>query len=333
MAEDTRETEFKPKLVQVAQPTARKPRTFTRRQLLTAAGVGTAAFVASTAAKAISMESNKSLKTAEVKVNLAPKQPIDAEAVNIATESKQKESPFEIVFGKASPEGKDEAVRRVAEQKEYWKNHSIYSEALKVTEHYEKQIRQAAADVDLPEELALGIIFVENGGGVDVKSEGGALGIAQLLEDTAIRYGMDPADRINPEESIKVMRLYLRDLMNTFGDVGFAISAYNGGEGTISKALRVYAANHGGGDTGDLEEAVESKNLGAVAKVISAQRALIKENQENSALSISEIITNPIVDKNVIANSDNPREIRVFVYRVVAAAELFEEKKNPKTQS
>lgn len=66
------------------------------------------------------------------------------------------------------------------------------------------------------------------------QSSKGAMGLMQLMPDTAARYGV--RDPWNPEENIYAGARYLRDLMGMFGsDVRLAVAAYNAGEGNVQK--------------------------------------------------------------------------------------------------
>ncbi len=66
------------------------------------------------------------------------------------------------------------------------------------------------------------------------QSSKGAIGLMQLMPDTAARYGV--RDPWNPEENIYAGARYLRDLMGMFGsDVRLAVAAYNAGEGNVQK--------------------------------------------------------------------------------------------------
>jgi hypothetical protein len=66
------------------------------------------------------------------------------------------------------------------------------------------------------------------------QSSKGAIGLMQLMPNTAARYGV--RDPWNPEENIYAGARYLRDLMGMFGsDVRLAVAAYNAGEGNVQK--------------------------------------------------------------------------------------------------
>lgn len=317
------EGKVNPEIGKLQRVNLNKPKDPSRRQALKGLGLLTAATVLSPLAKWM-FGGGKTDEHSQVKVSAGSRGQVPhAETARIATELKQFSIPFEMVFGSLPEEEKEKAAKMVAQEKEFWRTRDDYEQLLGVVKDHERLIRQAAKDADFPEELALGIIFVENGGGVDKPSKKGALGVAQLMPDTALRYGLDPGDRVYPGKAIPVMGKYLKDLVYTFGEVSFAVSSYNTGEGTISKALRFYAKNHGRVETGDLQEAVESKNLGAVEEVIRAQRNYI----ETRRVSIYQVLTDPEVDREVISQIEEPQEARDYPFAVVAAAELLEEER------
>jgi soluble lytic murein transglycosylase-like protein len=53
---------------------------------------------------------------------------------------------------------------------------------------------------------------------------------------TARRFGLDDAERFEPERNLEAGTRYLRWLLDRFeGDVALALAAYNAGEGTIDR--------------------------------------------------------------------------------------------------
>ena len=78
------------------------------------------------------------------------------------------------------------------------------------------------------------VIRAESAYNPQAQSSKGAIGLMQLMPDTAARYGV--RDPWNPEENIYAGARYLRDLMGMFGsDVRLAVAAYNAGEGNVQK--------------------------------------------------------------------------------------------------
>jgi soluble lytic murein transglycosylase-like protein len=89
-----------------------------------------------------------------------------------------------------------------------------------------------AANVDAA--LIHAVILVESGYNAAARSEKGAVGLMQLMPDTARRYGvMDP---LNPTQNIHGGARYLRDLQLMFNnDLQLVLAAYNAGENAVVK--------------------------------------------------------------------------------------------------
>jgi len=80
----------------------------------------------------------------------------------------------------------------------------------------------------------------ESGLNPDAVSPRGAVGIAQIMPDTARDpgYGITPvSDRNDPEESLRFGAQYMRAMLDKYGgDYGLALAAYNAGPGSVDKA-------------------------------------------------------------------------------------------------
>ena len=74
----------------------------------------------------------------------------------------------------------------------------------------------------------------------DAVSPKGAVGIAQIMPDTARDpgYGVTPIeDRTDPEESLRFSAEFMRALLDEYGgDYGLALAAYNAGPGRVNEA-------------------------------------------------------------------------------------------------
>lgn len=93
----------------------------------------------------------------------------------------------------------------------------------------------SAADLyKLPKSLLHAVITAESAYDPGAVSIAGAVGLMQLMPDTARRYGV--RDRKDPYENIHGGSRYLRDLLIMFNnDLSLALAAYNAGEGAVKK--------------------------------------------------------------------------------------------------
>jgi len=111
-----------------------------------------------------------------------------------------------------------------------------------------KSVRQilqdASNDHNIDYELLQALIVTESGFNTSAVSPKGAIGLMQLMPDTARRYGVN-TDRhgalerklTDPRINIRAGVRYLRDLINMFpGELELALAAYNAGEGAVMRA-------------------------------------------------------------------------------------------------
>lgn len=105
-------------------------------------------------------------------------------------------------------------------------------------------IREAARIYRLDYELLQGVIAVESAFDPEIVSNKGAIGLMQVLPDTARRFGVD-SDRWssvesklkNPRMNLQLGSRYLRFLIDLFpGRLDLALASYNAGEGAVQKA-------------------------------------------------------------------------------------------------
>lgn len=102
-------------------------------------------------------------------------------------------------------------------------------------QRYDKWIRQAATLYQLPEELVRAVIKVESDYDPRAVSSAGAIGLMQLMPETAAR--MQVRDPYDPRENIFGGVRYLRVLANLMnGDLDLTIASYNAGEGAVTRA-------------------------------------------------------------------------------------------------
>lgn len=97
----------------------------------------------------------------------------------------------------------------------------------------EDLITQAAYEYGIDPELVKAIAIAESDMNQDEISPVGAIGVMQLMPETAAGLGVDPYDT---NENIAGGTKYLKQMLDTFdGDVPLAVAAYNAGPGAVKK--------------------------------------------------------------------------------------------------
>jgi soluble lytic murein transglycosylase-like protein len=108
---------------------------------------------------------------------------------------------------------------------------------------YDDLLIEAAGEFGLDSALLKAVMTAESGFNPTAVSSKGAVGLMQILPDTADRYGLRGDRRktlhqklIDPKTNIRLAARYLRDLMAMFPQhVELAIASYNAGEGAVQK--------------------------------------------------------------------------------------------------
>jgi len=99
---------------------------------------------------------------------------------------------------------------------------------------YASQIQSAAMANNVEAALIRAVIAVESGYNPSAVSRAGAVGLMQLMPETAKRYNV--TDSHDPEQNIHGGAQYLRDLLRMFNNnLHLAIAAYNAGEQAVMK--------------------------------------------------------------------------------------------------
>jgi soluble lytic murein transglycosylase-like protein len=96
-------------------------------------------------------------------------------------------------------------------------------------------ISEASRNSRLPPELIRAVIAIESRFNPNAVSRKGAVGLMQLMPDTARRFSN--GDMLNPRDNILAGAQYLRYLMDLFrDDLELALAAYNAGENAVIQA-------------------------------------------------------------------------------------------------
>lgn len=105
---------------------------------------------------------------------------------------------------------------------------------------YETIVRAHAKNYDLSPTLLAAVIYAESKFEADARSDAGAVGLMQLLPETArgiaLRTGGNgfvDSDLLNPEINVRYGSWYLRHLLDRYHDVRTALAAYHAGQGNV----------------------------------------------------------------------------------------------------
>ncbi len=105
-------------------------------------------------------------------------------------------------------------------------------------------IKEASNTYKVDYELLQALIAAESGFDVGAVSPKGAIGLMQLMPDTARRYGVEGDKKMSlerklndPKINVRAGTRYLRDLIAMFpGQLELALASYNAGEGAVQRA-------------------------------------------------------------------------------------------------
>lgn len=99
---------------------------------------------------------------------------------------------------------------------------------------YNEIIAKAASKHNVDEKLLHAVIQTESAYRAKAVSSAGAVGLMQLMPETAKRYGV--TNRTDPVENINGGTRYLKDLLKMFNsNLSLAVAAYNAGENAVRK--------------------------------------------------------------------------------------------------
>ena len=94
-------------------------------------------------------------------------------------------------------------------------------------------VREVAAEVGVDERLALALVETESGFNPRARSPKGAMGLAQLMPDTA--RGLGVRDPLDPRQNLQGGLTYLKRMLDKYQDRDLALAAYNAGPGAVDR--------------------------------------------------------------------------------------------------
>ena len=107
---------------------------------------------------------------------------------------------------------------------------------------YEHVIRGHAENYDLDPALLAAVIYRESKFDADARSSSGAIGLMQLLPDTAKGIAVHTGgkkfvveDLYDPEINVRYGSFYLRRLLRKYDDERLALAAYNAGQANVDR--------------------------------------------------------------------------------------------------
>ena len=104
-------------------------------------------------------------------------------------------------------------------------------------ESYALLVSHAAADTGLPESLLHAVIKAESNYNANAVSRKGAVGLMQLMPETARRFGV--LDARDPAANVLGGARYLKTLLALFdADLALALAAYNAGPAAVVRSRR-----------------------------------------------------------------------------------------------
>jgi peptidoglycan lytic transglycosylase len=111
--------------------------------------------------------------------------------------------------------------------------------------HYQQIVRGHAHNYDLDPALLAAVIYQESKFRANARSSSGAIGLMQLLPDTAKGIALHTGgsafrvdDLYEPEINVRYGAWYLRHLLQKYGDERTALAAYNAGQDNVDRWRR-----------------------------------------------------------------------------------------------
>jgi len=115
---------------------------------------------------------------------------------------------------------------------EGWTAPSLGKQPAEPEDRLDRIVREAAERNKLDPALVKAVISTESGWNPNAVSRKGAVGLMQLIPETAQRYGVN--NSFDPAQNIEGGTKYLKSLLDRYnGDLTKSLAAYNAGERTV----------------------------------------------------------------------------------------------------
>ena len=128
-----------------------------------------------------------------------------------------------------------DGYRLILKSRKSWQEPRInYRNMQKNRKRFSITIARVAQNNNLPEGLIHAVVTAESAYDPNAVSRSGAVGLMQLMPDTARRYGV--TNRRNPSDNLSAGTRYLKDLLKRFdNNLELALAGYNAGENMVKK--------------------------------------------------------------------------------------------------
>lgn len=148
----------------------------------------------------------------------------------VITDKPLKRKGYKLLETYQTQRSKERAAAREAAQSNKWKPRGVQL----TKEQIEGLVLPMAKAMKIDPDLAQAIINVESSRDTGALSHAGAMGLMQLIPETAERFGIkNPWD---PRQNIRGGLRYLRFLLSYFeGNVDLVLAAYNAGENAVDR--------------------------------------------------------------------------------------------------